>query len=341
MRKLILFFIMAVTLNATTPTYENVTRLYVATFDRTPDVAGLKYWVNDSGLELEEIARSFFDQPETKAKYYPDGTIHLGSFVDEVYVNLFDRAPDSAGRTYWIDAMYTGSVHYSTFILAAINGAQGNDAVILADKTKDTMDEIRDELSGEYNISTCSAFYFEDNGPYYHEVTPGLFVLTSDHWYKLTQGRLSLICSYFKSNGRLYVESQYADGLRHGTYREYYDDGQLRHAGDYWNDKREGIWLSYWSTGEKESEVSYSEGIPADGYRKLFWTNGQLRVIEYHDANGSIQGTSYTYYESGKPQYERNWLDNAKHGKSIWHSKDGTQTNCVMYDHGREVGSCN
>ena len=146
MRKLILLIMTMVAINATTPTYENVTRLYVATFDRTPDVTGLKYWVNDSGLELEEIARSFFDQPETKAKYYPDGTIYLGSFVDEVYVNLFDRAPDSTGRAYWIDAMYTGRVHYSTFILAVINGAQGNDAIILADKTKYAMDEIRDGL---------------------------------------------------------------------------------------------------------------------------------------------------------------------------------------------------
>ncbi len=146
MRKIVLFIFAMVAINATTPTYENVTRLYVATFDRTPDVAGLKYWVNDSGLELEEIARSFFDQPETKAKYYPDGTIYLGSFVDEVYVNLFDRAPDSAGRAYWIDAMHTGKDHFSTFILAVINGAQGNDAVILADKTKYAMDSIRDEL---------------------------------------------------------------------------------------------------------------------------------------------------------------------------------------------------
>ena len=159
MRKIILFIFAMAAINATTPTYENVTTLYVATFDRTPDVTGLKYWVNDSGLSLEGTARSFFSQPETKAKYYPDGTIYLGNFIDEVYVNLFDRAPDSVGREYWLDAMYTGRDHYSTFILAVINGAQGNDAVILADKTKYAMDAISDELAEEVSTFICCHNY--------------------------------------------------------------------------------------------------------------------------------------------------------------------------------------
>ena len=52
---------------------KNVTKVYVATFDRAPDKAGLDYWVNNSGLSLEAIATSFFDQDETKA-LYPSGT---------------------------------------------------------------------------------------------------------------------------------------------------------------------------------------------------------------------------------------------------------------------------
>ncbi len=154
MRKFILFFIIAVSLNATTPTYENVTQLYVATFDRTPDVAGLKYWVNDSGLNLEEIARSFFDQPETKAKYYPNNTIEAPDFVEEVYINLFDHLPDSAGKKYWVDELMAGGFsRISVFILVVINGAQGNDAIILAHKTKYAMDSIRDQLDDNHKYS--------------------------------------------------------------------------------------------------------------------------------------------------------------------------------------------
>jgi len=51
-----------VTLQArTTPTLENTTKLYVATFNRAPDAGGLEYWANDAGLDLEGIAQSFFD----------------------------------------------------------------------------------------------------------------------------------------------------------------------------------------------------------------------------------------------------------------------------------------
>ena len=43
------------------PTQEEVAKLYVATFNRAPDKAGLDYWTTTSGLKLSGIASSFFD----------------------------------------------------------------------------------------------------------------------------------------------------------------------------------------------------------------------------------------------------------------------------------------
>ena len=62
----------------TTPTQENVTKLYVAFFGRAPDQAGLNYWVTNSGLSLEGITQSFFDQQETKDKY---GNVENAAFI--------------------------------------------------------------------------------------------------------------------------------------------------------------------------------------------------------------------------------------------------------------------
>lgn len=64
-----LFLLSGNTLLAEEATDESVAGLYVATFDRAPDGAGLDYWVEESNLSLEGIAESFFDQPETKEKY--------------------------------------------------------------------------------------------------------------------------------------------------------------------------------------------------------------------------------------------------------------------------------
>ncbi len=112
---------------------EEITRLYVATFNRAPDRTGLEYWVN-SNISIEEIAMSFFDQSETQ-ELYPSGTKDA-LFIKSIYLNLFNREPDIEGWIYWIDAISSGRVSRSLFILAVINGAKGEDAVILANKEK-------------------------------------------------------------------------------------------------------------------------------------------------------------------------------------------------------------
>jgi len=125
-------------------TKESVTKLYVATFDRAPDRAGLEYWLYDSGLSLEQIASSFFEQPETK-ELYPDGYGDY-DFILAIYKNLFAREPDSAGGEYWQKELASGSISKSIFILAIVNGAKGDDASILDNKTQVGLKFVEDGL---------------------------------------------------------------------------------------------------------------------------------------------------------------------------------------------------
>lgn len=121
-------------------TEQQVAEVYVATFNRAPDAAGLSYWVNDSFAgdpprSIERIAMSFFDQPETQALYPPGNT--NSQFVTSIYQNLFNRGPDAAGLAYWIgkDGL-GGTMARSVMIEALKNGAQGTDAVIIANKAE-------------------------------------------------------------------------------------------------------------------------------------------------------------------------------------------------------------
>ncbi len=134
----VVWLFLYVGLFAQTPTLQDVTKLYVATFNRAPDSDGLNYWLYDSGLDLEGIARSFFDQPETKEKY-PSNT-SIDEFITEVYHNLFNRDPKQNGLDYWQEQLSSGNIRRSEFILAVMNGAMNNDAVILSNK----------EQAGEY-----------------------------------------------------------------------------------------------------------------------------------------------------------------------------------------------
>ena len=142
MKKLIiaLCILLATQLNAEMPTKTSVTKLYIATFDRTPDMEGLEYWVYSSGLTLEGIATSFFDQPETQEKYnYKNQISDLDNFIETVYKNLFARDPDKKGLSYWKAQLRSGGVNYSEFILAVMNGALGDDAELLEMKTNSAL----------------------------------------------------------------------------------------------------------------------------------------------------------------------------------------------------------
>ncbi|MEM9248773.1 MAG: DUF4214 domain-containing protein [Pseudomonadota bacterium] len=103
---------------------EALIEMYVAYFNRAPDAPGLFYWGDRfaDGMSLEDIAASFFVQPETVARYpNPDD---VEALVDEVYQNVLERAPDTAGRDYWIGQLEEGLVERGEFILNIINGAK-------------------------------------------------------------------------------------------------------------------------------------------------------------------------------------------------------------------------
>ena len=130
----ILFLGLSKSSSAEEPTYDKVAKLYVATFNRAPDVAGLEYWVYKSNLSLEGVAKSFFDQPETKALY--PSRYSNSDFIDAIYKNVFDREADKAGKNYWLNELNSKQLDRATFILAVINGALGRDAILLENKTE-------------------------------------------------------------------------------------------------------------------------------------------------------------------------------------------------------------
>ena len=119
-------------------TREQVAEVYVATFNRAPDAAGLDYWVNSSGFtNIEDVASSFFDSAEAKAMY-PDGTSYT-TMVTTAYQNLFGRTPDQGGLDYWVGQLQNGVFSQSLMLQALINGAKdtadGNDKTMMSNKT--------------------------------------------------------------------------------------------------------------------------------------------------------------------------------------------------------------
>ncbi|CCK79580.1 DUF4214 domain-containing protein [Desulfobacula toluolica] len=117
-------------------TREEVAELFAATFNRAPLSEGLDYWTS-SDFTIEMVANSFFDQAEAQAIYTNDGDpISSEEFVIRIFDNLFNRLPAVAGLEYWTNALDSDAVSQGEMILAVKNGATGDDALILANKTE-------------------------------------------------------------------------------------------------------------------------------------------------------------------------------------------------------------
>lgn len=85
----------------------DVLRLYQAFFDRTPDLAGAKYWLrtNTSGYRLDQIAESFALSEEFTNDYAGSSN---AEYLEAVYENVLGRAYDQAGFDYWLGLLDSG-----------------------------------------------------------------------------------------------------------------------------------------------------------------------------------------------------------------------------------------
>lgn len=77
----------------------DIDRLYVAFFDRLPDLGGYEYWIDRDDLDLAHMADFFADSDEFRTQY--EG-LDFGDFLDLLYVNVLGREPDASGKAYWL-----------------------------------------------------------------------------------------------------------------------------------------------------------------------------------------------------------------------------------------------
>src|ERR1700753_2190068 len=123
-----------------------VTELYIAYFNRAPDPVGLNIWVNalNNGVPISTVAADFANSQEAQT-LYPFLALHVApdpataaGFVNAVYQNLLNRAPDASGLTFWQTELDTGQVSVGQFILdviQSVNAQTGTaNATTLANK---------------------------------------------------------------------------------------------------------------------------------------------------------------------------------------------------------------
>ena len=85
-----------------------VDRLYEATLERHGDPLGLNNWATlvDNGVVLSTVAIGFTDSVEFQANY---GSLDNSAFVNQLYLNVLDRAADPDGLANWVNYLNGGA----------------------------------------------------------------------------------------------------------------------------------------------------------------------------------------------------------------------------------------
>ncbi|MBY0238052.1 MAG: YHYH protein [Burkholderiaceae bacterium] len=80
-------------------------RLYQAALNRTPDVAGLGYWISvlDDGISMNAVSASFIASAEFKSLFGANPT--NSELVTAFYRNVLHRDPEQAGYAYWLNVL--------------------------------------------------------------------------------------------------------------------------------------------------------------------------------------------------------------------------------------------
>ena len=119
--------------------FDQVQKIYIAFYQRPADSAGLVYWANRieaEGGSINAVVSSFANSPEANTLYGTIDATTIGSVIDQIYMALFNRAPDAAGKQFYVDGFAAGTFTPGQIALDVLNGASGDDSVAVLNKVQ-------------------------------------------------------------------------------------------------------------------------------------------------------------------------------------------------------------
>lgn len=113
-------------------TYDStVNAFYVAFYGRPADPAGLAYWsqqLAQAGGDFSVIKEAFANSQEATVRF---SSTTVADRITEIYQQLFDRAPDADGLSYWVDTVSKGHASMADVAIDVLQGALGSDASLV------------------------------------------------------------------------------------------------------------------------------------------------------------------------------------------------------------------
>jgi len=103
-----------------TETARGIAYLYEAAFGRVPDLGGLNFWINEfeKGIvnSLLDIAFEFKESAEFTLLFGDADVLSNQQYLDAVYGNILDRAPDPDGEAFYLNGLNDGRFTQETVL---------------------------------------------------------------------------------------------------------------------------------------------------------------------------------------------------------------------------------
>jgi hypothetical protein len=116
---------------------DTVQKVYIGYYQRPADPGGLLYWsgrLNNTNGNLNEIIEAYANSAESQALYGTVDSSNIGTVVDAIYMALFNRPAEAAGKTFYVNGFTTGRFTAATIMLDVLYGAQNEDLLSVTNK---------------------------------------------------------------------------------------------------------------------------------------------------------------------------------------------------------------
>ena len=158
--------------------------------------------------------------------------------------------------------------------------------------------------------------------------------------------------------GIKWIEESFKNDKHEGTVRVYYPDGKIMLEMDlknaiangklvlwdtkgnkyreenYVNEKKQGLFTVYYSNGKKENEWLYQADAKHYLFEKKWYENGNLYFATNYNEAGIQDGESIGYFENGKINYQKNYLNGRLDGQEKYFYPSGKDKSSKFYKNG-------
>jgi TonB family protein len=101
------------------------------------------------------------------------------------------------------------------------------------------------------------------------------------------------VFTWYYPDGRKQQECEYNNNQLHGTFQEWYEDGQIKSKESFTDGFLDGPMKTWRKDGKPELDAQYSKG-EKHGYFISYYKNGQIARKELYDNGKFIEGQCYT-----------------------------------------------